>query len=121
MGGDEILYHHKENIRECPRSNFFLIKEDDTLVTPATDMLKGITRKNIIQVAGMIGLRIEIRNIGLQEITDAKGAFICSSTKRIMPVNTIDRITYNLPDSLSVMQALWKGLLSMERASSSNQ
>jgi len=121
MGGEEILYHHNGNIRECPRSNFFVIKEDDTLVTPASEMLKGITRKNIIHLASELGMKIEIRNISLHELKDAKAAFICSSTKRIMPVNTIDRITYNLPDSLSVMQALWQGLLSMERASFSDQ
>lgn len=114
MGGEEILYHHQGNIRECPRSNFFLIKEDDTLVTPATDILKGITRKNITQVAGMSGLRIEIRTIGLQEITDAKGAFICSSTKRIMPVNGIDQTIYDITNSSFILNALWQSLIMME-------
>ena len=115
MGGEDILYHHHGNIRECPRSNIFLIKEDDTLVTPDTDMLKGITRKNIIRVATELGLKMEIRNINLLELQEAKGAFISSSTKRIMPVYAIDKTVYNISSNTLILNHLWDALLMMEQ------
>ncbi len=94
QNADDILYHQAGIVRECPRSNFFMIK-DGTLITPATHMLKGITRKNIISIALANKIKIEERAITIEEIKMATEAFISSSTKRITPVCQID--DYILP------------------------
>ncbi len=94
QNADDILYHQSGIIRECPRSNFFMIK-DKTLITPATHMLKGITRKNIISIALANDIKIEERAITIEELKTAQEAFISSSTKRIIPVSQID--DYLLP------------------------
>ncbi len=91
---EDILYHQAGIVRECPRSNFFMIK-DGTLITPASHMLKGITRKNIISIALANNIKIEERDIALTELKTAQEAFISSSTKRITPVSQID--DYILP------------------------
>jgi branched-chain amino acid aminotransferase len=116
MGADDILYHQQGQIRECPRSNFFLITQEDTLLTPASGMLRGITRKNILTAANQLGLALEVRDIKLEEIHHAKGAFISSSTKRILPVHAIDDRAYQIPDALPIMKEIWQELLSMEDA-----
>jgi branched-chain amino acid aminotransferase len=116
MSADDILYHQQGQLRECPRSNFFLITQEHTLVTPASGMLKGITRKNILAAAQRLGLPLEVREIRKEEINHAKGAFISSSTKRIMPVCAIDDIIYPIPDALPLMRLIWQELLSMEDA-----
>jgi branched-subunit amino acid aminotransferase/4-amino-4-deoxychorismate lyase len=77
-------------LRECPRSNFFLISEQGNIVTPKDDILKGITRKNILASARENGIEVEERPIAIEEIKTAKGAFIASSTKRIIPISKID-------------------------------
>ncbi|MEN9884285.1 MAG: hypothetical protein RLZZ420_1502 [Bacteroidota bacterium] len=118
MGADDILYLQQGQIRECPRSNFFLITQEHTLLTPASGMLKGITRKNILKAANQLGLALEVRDIQLEEIHHAKGAFISSSTKRIMPVHAIDGCTYQILDTLPIMKEIWQELLSMEQACS---
>ena len=94
QNADDILYHQTGIVSECPRSNFFMIKEG-TLITPATHMLKGITRKNIISIALANNIKIEERAIHIQELKTAQEAFISSSTKRITPVSQID--DYILP------------------------
>jgi branched-subunit amino acid aminotransferase/4-amino-4-deoxychorismate lyase len=81
-------------------------------------MLKGITRKNILKAANQLGLALEVRDIQLEEIHHAKGAFISSSTKRIMPVHAIDGCTYQILDTLPIMKEIWQELLSMEQACS---
>jgi D-alanine transaminase/branched-chain amino acid aminotransferase len=90
FGGHDILYTNNGMLRECPRSNFFLISEQGNIVTPKDDILKGITRKNIIASARENGIEVEERPIALEEIKTAKGAFIASSTKRIIPISKID-------------------------------
>ena len=94
QNAEDILYHQAGIVRECPRSNFFMIK-DGTLITPASHMLKGITRKNIISIALANNIKIEERDIALTELKTAQEAFISSSTKRITPVSQID--DYILP------------------------
>ncbi len=90
FGGQDILYTHEGMVRECPRSNIFMISEQGHIVTPKDQILKGITRKNILSVATENGIQVEERPIALDEMTKAKGAFIASSTKRIIPVSKID-------------------------------
>lgn len=90
QGGDDILYHHEGMVAECPRANFFIIHQDDTIVTPVRNILHGVTRRQIINVAQSIGLKVEERDLPLSEVMMAKEAFISSSTKRIIPVSHID-------------------------------
>ena len=114
MQADDILYCHNGWIRECPRSNFFIISNEDVLVTPATGMLKGITRKNIIKASDKLGISLEIRDVHINELKSAKGAFICSSTKRIMPVYQVDQFEYNISLCSPVLNQLWNELIAME-------
>lgn len=90
FGGQDILYTHEGMVRECPRSNFFIITDQGHIVTPKDQILKGITRKNILTLAAAHGIQVEERTISLEEAKSAKGAFIASSTKRIIPVSKID-------------------------------
>lgn len=115
-GAHDILYHQNEFIRECPRSNFFLVTKNDTLVTPATNMLKGITRKNVLKVAKANNIAVEERDIHLDEIKDAKEAFISSSTKRITPVSQVDNIKFPAENKASLTHTLFQLLKEKELA-----
>jgi len=86
---DDIVYHSSGLIRECPRSNFFIISATEKLITPGDQVLKGITRMKVIQLASMSGM-VEEREITLEEALNAKEAFITSTTKQIVPVVQID-------------------------------
>lgn len=88
-GAAEVLYHHQGIVSEFPRSNFFLVKQNGTVVTPAKEILLGITRKNVLALAGK---RYEVReeDITLQDILEGKEAFTTSTTKRILPVVVLD-------------------------------
>ena len=92
-GADDILYHHNGIISECPRANFFLVTKDETIVTPAENVLKGITRKKLLELAGS-HYPVEEREVRLDEIKSAREAFITSTTKRILPVRQIDDIRF---------------------------
>lgn len=86
-GADDVLYHDKTEIRECPRSNFFIVNKNNEVVTPSKNILKGITRKKILSLSGF---NIKEANIDLMEIENAKEAFITSTTKNVLPVLKID-------------------------------
>jgi D-alanine transaminase/branched-chain amino acid aminotransferase len=114
FGGQDILYTHEGMIRECPRSNFFMISEQGHIVTAKDQVLKGITRKNILEEASANGITIEERPITIEEINTAKGAFIASSTKRIIPVSKIDAT--NIPTDSPILQKVFDLLVQKEQA-----
>jgi branched-chain amino acid aminotransferase len=88
-GADDVLYHQDGVISECPRSNFFIVTAGNTLATPARNILKGITRKKILELAHT-HIRTEERDITLADLSTAREAFITSTTKHILPVSHID-------------------------------
>jgi len=111
---DDILYHYNGLITECPRSNFFIITKQNILVTPKEKILHGITRKKIIASAKKLEIKIEERDIQLNEITEIKEAFITSSTKRMLPVSKIDDYKLDELYTSGIMQTIWQHLMELE-------
>jgi D-alanine transaminase/branched-chain amino acid aminotransferase len=94
-GADDVLYYSEEGISESPRSNFFIVTDKGTLVTPHTGMLKGITRKKILACAAAMSIPFEERPVALSELKAAQGAFICSTTKGIIHLAAVDDVQYS--------------------------
>lgn len=90
-GLDDVLYTQNGIISEFPRANIFIITPEGTLVTPAHNVLAGITRKKILGFAGAL-LPVETRDVPVSELKNAAEVFMTSTTKRILPVTEIDGI-----------------------------
>jgi D-alanine transaminase/branched-chain amino acid aminotransferase len=114
QGGDEILYYNQETITECPRSNIFMVNQENKLITPKSQMLGGITRKKIIDLAASINMEVEERNIQLQELCCAKEIFISSSTKRLFPVSKLDNQYQFDVSTFHFTKLLWDAFLKLE-------
>jgi D-alanine transaminase/branched-chain amino acid aminotransferase len=119
QGGDEILYYNQDTITECPRSNIFMVSQENKLITPKSQMLGGITRKKIIDLAASINMEVEERNIQLQELNGAKEVFITSSTKRILPVSRLDNKYQYEVSTFEFTKQLWDAFLKLENNNSS--
>lgn len=115
-GADDVLYHHQGIICECPRSNFFLVMEDDSILTASRNILKGITRKQLLCLAAANDLVIKETDILLEDIRKAKAAFITNSTGRVVPVHAIDDHPFEAQGKAPVMEKLFGLLLDHENA-----
>lgn len=82
---DDVLYCNGDIITEFPRSNVFIVTKEGGLVTPASNVLAGITRKKIMEISV-----VAERDITLQELYDASEVFLTSTTKKIIPVIEVD-------------------------------
>jgi branched-chain amino acid aminotransferase len=89
LGADDALFvNERGHVQEATRSNFFIF-HGDTLVTPREEVLVGITRTVVLELArGRFA--IEERPILLEELALADEAFVTSSSKEIIPVVQID-------------------------------
>ena len=86
----DVLFHKRGYVSELSRSNVFFFKED-TLITPNRRVLRGITRRFVLELAKS-HFKIEERNVELKEILTADEFFTTSSTKRILPITQMDKI-----------------------------
>ena len=85
----EVLYINDGEVLECTTSNIFLVK-DKTLITPAENVLEGITRKVVLELAKEAGYGVEERIVYQDELKTADEIFITSSFKDIVPIVKID-------------------------------
>lgn len=90
-GMDEAWMVEEGFITEGTSNNAFIIK-DQKLITRALshDILHGITRASILQIASEMGLTIEERSFTPQEAYQAQEAFITSAATFALPVIAID-------------------------------
>lgn len=84
QGASDLLFHKDGEVSELTRSNFFIFK-GDTLITANTNVLKGITRKAVLELAAA-HFKVEVRPLLYTELETADEAFTTSSTKWVMPV-----------------------------------
>ncbi|GAB2465813.1 branched chain amino acid aminotransferase [Hymenobacter qilianensis] len=110
---DDVLYHHQGFVTEFPRANFFLVKHDNTVVTPATNVLAGITRRNVLALTEQ-PYPVTVGTVTLDDIYQAKEAFLTSTTKRVLPVVQIDDVVLGTGKPGPVTMALLQALLQME-------
>ncbi|QQS58654.1 branched-chain amino acid transaminase [Candidatus Peregrinibacteria bacterium] len=94
--GDEdydeaLLLDFEGNIAEGPGENFFLVK-DGGLHTPLLgNVLNGITRKSVFQIAQDLGISVSERIIHPEEIWEADEAFFTGTAAEVTPIGTVDR------------------------------
>lgn len=92
---DALLLNKNDEITEGTRTNFFAIK-NTTLFTPAKKLvLDGITRKTVIDCATQQGYNVEENSIGIDKIFSYDGAFLTSTSSKIVPIKTIDNKSFD--------------------------
>lgn len=97
QGADDAILIKDGYITEGSSSNFFIVNHDNEIITRplSQNILPGITRQAIIQLAQEEGLKITERLFTLDEAKKAKEAFISSATTFIWPVVSIDNEDIN--------------------------
>lgn len=110
---EDVLYYSEESVTESSRANIFIVDQSGVLRTPKKDILEGITRSKVLEVARNI-MDVEISDIPLQEVKNAKSAFITSTTKGIMPVIQIDDFVIHGGKIDPVVRELQAGLTALE-------
>lgn len=91
VGAVEAIYRTADDrITEGTRANFFILR-DNRLITPQTDVLGGITRDVVLEIAGD-DFEVVEAPLFYADLATCDEAFLTSSTKEILPVTQIDDI-----------------------------
>lgn len=84
-----LLIGPDKKILECATSNIFVVL-NKKLVTPKNNILLGVTRKVVINLAKKVKISVIERDIYLKEIRNADEVFITATNKEILPIVEID-------------------------------
>lgn len=88
----EILYVYDNSILEASTSNIFIIKNND-IYTTKDNILKGITRQLVIDIAKKMKYQVFEKEILIKELLDADEVFLTATNKKVLPITQIDSHT----------------------------
>ncbi len=95
-GAFEAIMTEDGFVSEGSSSTIFMIKDKTLITTPLTNqILPGIRRKNLIEIAKKLGLEVEFRHFSIEEMKKADECFLSSATLLVMPIIQIDECNIN--------------------------
>ncbi len=94
---EAVFLREDGTVAEGSAMNIFLVQEGKLITSPPNaDILVGITRNTIIQLAQeVLGLEVVERNIGRSELYVSDELFFCGTGAQVAPVRSVDRRVIN--------------------------
>jgi len=94
----EVALKNQQNqITEGSRSNIFFIDGTGSLISaPGNDILQGITRKYVLELAAGQGIKIQERTISTDTLDDLVSVFISGTSPKVLPVKQIDDFFFDV-------------------------
>lgn len=90
-GFDEaLLLDHMGFVAEGPGTNFFFEKDEVIYTPPLGNILPGITRATIIDLAKKIGVKVVEKHFTIEEVKSADSAFFTGTASEVVGIKSID-------------------------------
>jgi branched-chain amino acid aminotransferase len=88
---EAIVLTAEGHVAEGSAENLFMVR-DGVLITPSVteDILEGITRAGIIEIAAHLGIPVKERQIDRSELYIADEVFLCGTGAQVSPVSSVD-------------------------------
>jgi branched-chain amino acid aminotransferase len=78
------------NVAENSIANFFMIKDGTLMTPPERNILMGVTRRAVFELATRLGIPLMERHLTMYDVAQADEFFITSSAMCAMPVREVD-------------------------------
>ncbi len=93
LGYSNVFYldsKEKKYIDECGAANFFGIKNNTYITPKSSSILPSITNKSLMVLAQEMGMKVEQRQIPVEELATFEEAGACGTAAVISPIERID-------------------------------
>ncbi len=88
---DALMLNSAGKVSEASGANFFIVRNGRLATSPISgDILEGITRRTIFELASEIGVPIDERDIDRSELYISDEAFVCGTGAQVAVVGQID-------------------------------
>ena len=92
---EAILVNIDKTVSEGSKSNVFFVKENSLITAEDKDVLLGVTRSKVLEIAEKFNIDIVKRKINVDELYSFDAAFITGTSNNVLPIKTINNINLN--------------------------
>ena len=94
-GYDEALLLDTDGfVAEGPGANFFFEKNNEIYTCPLGNILPGITRATVFEIADFLSIKINEKKFKFDELNSAEMAFFTGTAAEVAPIKSIDNIIF---------------------------
>ena len=98
---EAVLTNKKKQVTEGSRSNLFFLDAKDRMITaPTTEVLPGITRKYVLEIAQDEGISVLEKTMNLSSLGSLASAFLTGTSPKVLPVNQLDHFYFDVDHPL---------------------
>jgi branched-subunit amino acid aminotransferase/4-amino-4-deoxychorismate lyase len=91
---DALLVNKSGEITEGTRTNVYFVKDSTVYSPPSNDILLGVMRMVLLKVLQEAKIEYKEQSIPLSSIGDYEGAFLTSTSTKILPIRQINNFAY---------------------------
>ena len=92
-----VLMNPEKQLTEGSRSNIFFIDQEGSMITVhEKEILPGITRNYVLQIARKYNIRIMEKIVSIADLDSMVSAFISGTSPKVLPVKQIDKYYFNV-------------------------
>ena len=114
---DALMLDHEDNIAEATGANIFFKTKTGELHTPIPDsFLDGITRRCVIEIAKLKGIKVVERKIKPDEIINFVGCFLTGTAAEVTPVSKIDKHSFTVCNLIRDLSESYQALVRKKNA-----
>jgi branched-chain amino acid aminotransferase len=95
-----LLVDHDGNITEGSRSNIFFVKDSMLFTSQYEKVLKGITRKKILELCSINDIPVIKKDIPVKELGEFEAAFLTGSSPKVLPISAIGEVRFDSSNPL---------------------
>ena len=90
---EALLLDHEGKVAECSGENVFAVFDERIVTPPRGNILPGITRATVIQMARDMGYEVDEQPMELAELLSADEAFMTGTAAEVTPMSSIGDTT----------------------------
>ena len=114
---DSLMLDHEGNIAEATGANIFFKNEEGEIHTPIPDsFLDGITRRSVIEIAKLKGIKVIERKIAPEEMKNFVGCFLTGTAAEVTPVSKIDKYEFKVCSTITDLNNSYQTLVRKKSA-----
>ncbi len=95
-----LLYVSQGQVGECERANIFFIRDGLLITARDEDVLLGVTRAKVLELARDLGIGVIKRTVLEKELFTMEAAFMSGTSIHILPVKSIDELDFDVENPL---------------------
>lgn len=95
-------------ISEGSKSNVFFVKGNTLITALDKNVLLGVTRNKVLELAKELKVNIEKRRIQVSEIKEFDAAFITGTSNNVLPINSINDYNFDSMNNIIVKKLMFK-------------